>query len=180
MSYTTAEINEMHQVATLGNLSDYDLANLYLLAVQMLGSEHPNCTIWLRDEVDNERRIRAAGGLLERGLPSIPYRWSIPDIVHMGTVFHYLRDYKTLSETAREWCRSVHARCWVTVAAKAKSASVNDKLLTVRETCDALGVSRDQLWQLVKAGKIKEPLKLGPRTYRFHPSDVLGCLGNGI
>lgn len=176
-TYTYPEIDAYSQVSHLGDLPDVDLANLYLHGIRALGTDHPLISLWLREQVDYERRVRASGGRMERSVVSIPYRWRTEDVVHLAVVSDYLRDNSELGVSARVWFRSVHRTCMVIIAAKAKAASVNDRLLTPKEACDALGVSRDGLWKLIRDGKLKAPIKLAPRTYRWHPADILGCIG---
>jgi excisionase family DNA binding protein len=175
-TYTYAELDLDNQVNHFGNLTDLELANLYLFGIRAIGSDHPAVTVWLRDQVDYERRVRAAGGRMERPIISIPYRWHIADVVHLAVVSDLLRDVDDMSPQCQAWWRSVHRTTMVIISAKAKGAAVNDRLLTVREACDCLGVTRDGLWKLVKDGKLKEPMKLAPRTYRFHPADIMGCM----
>lgn len=176
--YTYAEIDITSQVSHLGNLSDLELANTYLFGIRALGSDHPAVPIWLKEQVDYERRIRASGGRMERSIVAIPYRWHISDVIHLAIVSDLLRDAPELSENSRAWFRSVHRTCMVILSAKARAAAMNDRLLTPREACEALGVCRDGLWRLVKTGKLKEPMKLAPRTYRFHPADIMGCIAS--
>ncbi len=84
--HTYAELDLDNQVNHFGNLTDLELANLYLFGIRAIGSDHPAVTVWLRDQVDYERRVRAAGGRMERPIISIPYRWHIADVVHLAVV----------------------------------------------------------------------------------------------
>jgi excisionase family DNA binding protein len=43
------------------------------------------------------------------------------------------------------------------------------RLMTAAEVADALGVSKERVWQLTREGKLPA-VRLGGRTYRYHPA----------
>ncbi len=49
------------------------------------------------------------------------------------------------------------------------------EVLTTRQACAALAVSRSTLWALIRAGRL-HPSRLGPRTLRFDRAEVRGVL----
>jgi excisionase family DNA binding protein len=49
------------------------------------------------------------------------------------------------------------------------------RLLTAAEVADALGVSKERVWELTREGKIPA-VRLGGRTYRYHPARVTSAV----
>lgn len=49
------------------------------------------------------------------------------------------------------------------------------RLLTADEVADALGVTKERVWQLTREGKLPA-VRLGGRTYRYHPATVAAAI----
>lgn len=49
------------------------------------------------------------------------------------------------------------------------------RLLTAEEVADALGVSKERVWQLTREGKLPA-VRLGGRTYRYHPARTAAAI----
>lgn len=49
------------------------------------------------------------------------------------------------------------------------------RLLTAGEVADALGVTKDRVWQLTREGKLPA-VRLGGRTYRYHPARLAAAI----
>ena len=50
------------------------------------------------------------------------------------------------------------------------------KLMTVKEVCEALGLSRVTIWRMVKDGKFPKPIKVSERKRVWPVTDVEGYL----
>ena len=45
-------------------------------------------------------------------------------------------------------------------------------LLTAKQVCKTLSMSKTSLWRLVKSGRFPKPLKFGPRATRWRLDEV--------
>jgi excisionase family DNA binding protein len=53
------------------------------------------------------------------------------------------------------------------------------KLITIKETCDRLGIGRSHLWCLVRSGKIRT-IRIGKRGIRIPESEVDRFIRDGL
>jgi len=178
-TYILSEINQANAIGTLAALSDDELVHLINVAERML-SKHESLFAWFSDLVMDELKVRASLGKLERGTPSISYRMTIEELSDMALMFHLWSHLPQTSEAERTWLKSVVEKSIILLTARAVHPTPDklDRLLTTSDVCDRLNISREQLARLVKLGQVPKPIRIGPRTFRWHWKDLVLMLAN--
>ncbi len=174
-TYTLAEYNQANAIGSLKALTDDELRHHILVAERML-AKYERIFEWFSDVILDELKIRHSEGERERGMVSLPYRFSVDDLFFVAQIFFAWSHLESISQNERAWVKSVAETAITILSVKAQSAPANgrpESLLTTSDVCDALNISRDQLARMVKQGQVPKPLRIGPRTFRWHPQDIL-------
>jgi predicted DNA-binding transcriptional regulator AlpA len=174
-TYTLAEFNSVNTVGTLAALTDDELRHHILIAERML-AKYERIFEWFSDVILDELKLRHSQGKRERGLVSLPYRFSVDDFFFVAQIFFAWSHLESISQNERAWVKSVAETAITILSVKAQSAPANgrpESLLTTSDVLDALNISREQLARMVKQGQVPKPIRIGPRTFRWHPADIL-------